>query len=305
MQDVAPKAVIFYHSPCTDGSVAEMVARAELEERGFQVLSIPATHGPEKHALDVPESWHGSTVYVVDFWLPRDVLDRVVACSKAVHVLDHHKTAMDEHAEMVREEREALAAGKPARRDGASLVVLLDNDRSGAGLAWDYFHELDAKPRPWYINYVEDHDLFRHALPDSEAVSCFVQSIGLDNIHELPNKTLKEAMHVGRVIQRQKLAVAEAASKAAVFCEVDGEKAAVINVGFPIAQDVLTYLHRNCDVNIAIGYARSGGAWRLSVRSTDASRISAEEFCCRLGGGGHKNAAGATVTDLSIALPTF
>ncbi|MFQ3615868.1 MAG: hypothetical protein SNJ57_09305 [Cyanobacteriota bacterium] len=48
------------------------------------------------------------------------------------------------------------------------LVINLDLDRSGAAIAWEHFHNDDV---PDLIRYVEDRDLWRWKLPDSEAVS--------------------------------------------------------------------------------------------------------------------------------------
>lgn len=51
---------------------------------------------------------------------------------------------------------------------GGRLLIRFDLDRSGAAIAWEHFNR-DAAPD--LIRYVEDRDLWRWSLPDSEAVS--------------------------------------------------------------------------------------------------------------------------------------
>src|SRR5690606_32028649 len=44
-----------------------------------------------------------------------------------------------------------------------------DMKRSGAGMAWDYFHP--GVERPWLFNYLEDRDLWLHKLPHTHEIN--------------------------------------------------------------------------------------------------------------------------------------
>ena len=105
------------------------------------------------------------------------------ACSraKAVIILDHHKTAAEELAS-----KEAEVKAMP------NLFLNIDMDRSGATIARDYF-ALDLDPPTvgdgngnsqvdlgLLFAYIEDNDLWRHALPDSKAFSAGIKDYNFE-----------------------------------------------------------------------------------------------------------------------------
>ena len=71
---------------------------------------------------------------------------QIVDASGHLLVLDHHKTAQAALADI----------------DHAKAKIVFDMERSGAGLAWDYFYPLaTGSARPPLIDMVEDRDLWR------------------------------------------------------------------------------------------------------------------------------------------------
>jgi oligoribonuclease NrnB/cAMP/cGMP phosphodiesterase (DHH superfamily) len=62
--------------------------------------------------------------------------------------------------------------------EGTQAVVesmpefVFDNNRSGATIAWGYFHPGEQVPQ--LLKYVEDDDLFRFAIPDTHAVISYI-----------------------------------------------------------------------------------------------------------------------------------
>jgi oligoribonuclease NrnB/cAMP/cGMP phosphodiesterase (DHH superfamily) len=80
-------------------------------------------------------------------------MDEFVSGALSVTVLDHHEGVKDVITSMP----EFVYAA----------------DRSGAGIAWDYFHP--GTPRPLLLNHVEDDDLFRFALPDTRALITYLE----------------------------------------------------------------------------------------------------------------------------------
>jgi len=128
---------VLYHDGCDDGFGA---AYAIWLKHGYQAEYIPVQYG---HRF--PEVSPGETVYVVDFSYPRDILQRVADRCELI-VLDHHKTAMDDLADL------------PFAR--------FDMKKSGAVLAWEYFHPNE--PIPLLLAYVQDYDLWTKELPHTE-----------------------------------------------------------------------------------------------------------------------------------------
>lgn len=141
------QTVILYHgSHCTDGFGA---AYAAWKKFGDAAEYVPLSRG------EVPpvESVRGKDAYFVDFSYTKDVMDEFAAAAASLTVLDHHEGVQD------------VIESFPNH--------VFDGNRSGAGIAWDFFHP-DA-PRPKLINHVEDDDLFRFALPDTREIITFLE----------------------------------------------------------------------------------------------------------------------------------
>jgi len=143
-----PKTFVFYHGDCPDGFGGAYAAWKKL---GDAAHYVPLKHGtfltPEQL-----EHIKGATVYFVDFSYPKEWLDQVAAAAGALTILDHH--------------------------EGVEEVVMqypntvYDSNRSGASIAWDFFHP--DTPRPELIAFIEDDDLYRHVLPETRAVISYL-----------------------------------------------------------------------------------------------------------------------------------
>ena len=153
--------LVLYHDNCPDGFTAAWAAWCyfgdSAEYRGVVYGQAP------------PEDVDGREIVLVDFTFPRHVLNAISQRATYVTVYDHHKTA------------EADLKGW-AEEDKVKRFCLFDMERSGAGIAWDEFSFAPAiphprGPRPALVQYVEDRDLWRWALPDSREISEWVFSI--------------------------------------------------------------------------------------------------------------------------------
>lgn len=138
------KTFVLYHAGCPDGFGG---AYAAWKKFGDTATYIPLSHGDP-----TPEGLAGAQVYFIDFCYKREQMDAVVAIAKSVTVLDHH--------EGVQEVVEAMPE------------FVYDKNRSGASIAWTYFHP--DTPLPKLLTFVEDDDLFRFALPDTKAVLAYL-----------------------------------------------------------------------------------------------------------------------------------
>jgi uncharacterized protein len=138
------RTIILYHGSCPDGFGA---AYAAWKKFGDSVEYIPLYRGDE-----IPQGIEGAHLYFIDFTYEKEVMDQIVATAASVVVLDHH--------EGVREVVESMPEH------------VFDNDRSGATIAWDYFHP--DTPRPRLLNHIEDDDLFLFKLPDTRAILSYL-----------------------------------------------------------------------------------------------------------------------------------
>jgi oligoribonuclease NrnB/cAMP/cGMP phosphodiesterase (DHH superfamily) len=143
--------VVIYHKRCEDGFGA---AYAAWKKFGDAAEYIPAGYGDE-----IPEGLERKEIYIVDFCYEEEgAMDRLEKNAKKLVVLDHHQTSrgivesMQEH--------------------------VFDTSRSGASIAWTYFHP--NVPLPRLIRYLEDGDLYRFALPETAEIFSYLVVQPLD-----------------------------------------------------------------------------------------------------------------------------
>lgn len=129
---------LLYHSPCLDGFSAAWVASRYMLVTDRQIELIPVVHG------ELPPRVDGKRVLIIDFSYPRDMLLELKDEAEDLLVLDHHSDA---------EERLA----------GLDFAVF-DQNRSGAGLAWDFF--FPSRKMPAMLQYIQDRDLWKFDLGD-------------------------------------------------------------------------------------------------------------------------------------------
>lgn len=258
--------LVIYHGGCRDGFCAAWAA---------YYADLDADYHAGYHGQDAPDCT-GREVYILDFSYPPQTMKRIADQATSLVLLDHHKTA-----------QEALAAFEHPK---ATLVF--DMSRSGAGMAWDYFHE--DKERPWTVNYVEDRDLWRNALPDTRAINAFLGTI------EYSFKTWTDAWNVGprgrhdaaeagRHIEAKIRQYVREVSKNAIRIQFEGHNVPLVNAPQCDISELLQFLAN--DEPFSVGWFQRGdGKFQYGLRSKGDFDVS--EIAKRYGGGGHKNAAG-------------
>lgn len=137
--------VVIYHKRCPDGFGA---AYAAWKKFGDTAEYVPAGYGDE--AL---EGLEGKEVYLLDFSyeIPGE-MERLAKITKRFVALDHHKSS------------KRLVELAPEH--------VYDEKRSGATIAWTFFHP-DA-PMPRLIRHLEDGDLYHYALPETRDIFSYL-----------------------------------------------------------------------------------------------------------------------------------
>lgn len=137
--------VVIYHKRCEDGFGA---AYAAWKKFGDTAHYLPAGYGDE-----FPEGLEGKEVYLLDFCYEIEgAMDTLATTAKKLVVLDHHASSR------------AVVESVPDH--------VYDVNRSGATIAWSYFHP-DA-PLPRLMQYLEDGDLYRYALPETRDIFSYL-----------------------------------------------------------------------------------------------------------------------------------
>jgi uncharacterized protein len=137
--------VVIYHKRCPDGFGA---AYAAWKKFGDTAEYIPTGYGDE--AL---EGLEGKEVYLVDFSyeIPGE-MERLAKITKRFVALDHHESSKE------------LTRIAPEH--------VFDEKRAGATIAWSFFHP--DTPMPRLMQYLEDGDLYRYALPETRDVFSYL-----------------------------------------------------------------------------------------------------------------------------------
>ncbi|KAI4329768.1 hypothetical protein MLD38_028116 [Melastoma candidum] len=168
------KAAVLYHYPCPDGAFAALAAHLY-----FTATSTPALFFPNTvYSPVTPQSLPLNEIdrlYLLDFVGPPGFVREVSAKVPWVVILDHHKTAL-----------ETLGCEGLMSRGNVSKVI--DMERSGATIAYDYFKakvadkdrvcEFERVRR--LFEYVEDGDLWRWRLDHSKAFSSGLKDLNLE-----------------------------------------------------------------------------------------------------------------------------
>lgn len=307
--------LVIYHAGCRDGFAAAWAARKALP--GAELF--PAAYGTEP-PYDLAK---GREVIVADFCYSREqMLALAERCTLSVY--DHHKTA------------QAALDGFAEELDQLGVLhgpIVFDMERSGAGIVWDELmpganfacvechghlhghksHDPGCLARaPWLIRYVEDRDLWRFALPDSREVNACIATLpyGLPenlSVWDEASETvsLQDAVSAGRIALRAQDNYVTAVCANALWRFVPGSGLPTVNtwkvpsVNAPqheISEVLERLLALNPQAPFVHGWwQRADGIYTHSLRSRGDFDVSA--VAKRMGGGGHKAAAGYQTTE--------
>jgi oligoribonuclease NrnB/cAMP/cGMP phosphodiesterase (DHH superfamily) len=256
---------VWYHANCADGFGAAWSA--------WKVLGDEANYEPVRHGDPKPEVNSSMRLAIVDFAYPRDELLDIAEKVDTLIVLDHHRSAAKD-------------------LDGLEFARF-DLNKSGARMAWEYWHPNDELPE--LLAFVEDRDLWRWELRESREVNLAItQTIfAFDKWENFDVETLKAEGSV--LLGYQQSIIARSLSKH-YMTELAGYQIPAVN-SFVFQSDIGDELCKMYpDAPFAAVWCQKTAdlqAWSLrSIGEFDVSVV-AEKF----GGGGHRNAAGFGRTD--------
>lgn len=285
------KPLVIYHADCTDGFAAAFAAWLKL---GDEAEYVPMQYGFKPHEMP---SFTDRDVYMVDFSWPRDLMAELFEKAGRVVWLDHHKTAFEMWCG--NGEREYYR-DSPAHDDGhPSFDITLDNNKSGALLAWEYFHP--GTEVPMLIKHIDDRDRWQWKLEGSAEIHAALGSMkpwSFEQWKDLidPLFGVEPLYDEGTAILRAQKQHVEQMAKQARKCaiydldgEMLGQRGLAVNatlhmseVGHELANQSGTYG--------LVWYVGADNHVKCSLRSNGDYDVSA--IAKAFGSGGHKNAAG-------------
>lgn len=261
--------ICIYHGGCDDGFGA---AFAIWKRDGDSVEYHQGVYGA------APPDVTGLDVAIVDFSYKRPVMIEIAAKAKSVLVLDHHKTAQADLAGLAAECR--------------NMIVEFDMARSGAMMAWQYFHP--GKRAPKLFEYLQDRDLWLKQLPFCDEFTAALRSYPQefetwDKLSDDVNGLIQE----GHAIQRYYRTLIEGAKNHFYMRDIGGHRVPVVNASLFMASELAGELAEGNA--FAAVYAETDKHVTWSLRSRAPDGIDVSEIAKQFGGGGHKHAAGFKV----------
>ena len=256
--------LIIYHAPCPDGFGAAYAAWCHF---GSAAEYVGAGYGvcPE---LNV----QGRDVYVLDFSFPRSQLEAMRQVAHSLIVLDHHRTAQED------------LHGFPG--------AIFDMSKSGARLAWEYFHGEQSIPR--LLAYVEDRDLWNWALPESSDFLAYLDTLPFDfqvwdDLAQVSDDELQNLLVIGRHMNAKNDNLAASMAEGAEPVRLFGVEGSKLN-GSALFNSKLGELLYLANGTFAMIWRIEKGLLFVSLRARKGT-VDVAEMARRFGGGGHSAAA--------------
>jgi len=279
------KPLVIYHFPCLDGFTSAWVAWKEF---GDEADYLPAGYADDPVIPDVDNR----IVYILDYSYPEKHMREIAKRAETVIVLDHHLSAEKDLAPLL---EEGIIEGE------------FDMDRSGAGMAWDWFNL--GEPRPDFVNYVEDRDLWRKELPDCEQINIamFSYDYTFENWETFDYPTsmaeqrpIERLRQEGKAIWRKHMKDVDELITQAMRLTIGGyDNIMTVNANYMFGSDLAGKM---CIGKPFAAYfmMNANGEYVFGLRSEAGGpqEVDVSEIAKSYGGGGHKNASGFRVKSL-------
>jgi len=264
--DPAKIDCVIYHANCSDGFGAAWSAWKLL---GNKAEYYAATHG------DPPPDVSGKHVAILDFSYSREVVLDMIEKAASLVIIDHHKSAM------------------VALHDVPNAHF--DMNHSGAMLAWHHFHP--GKDAPRVIKYIEDRDLWKWELPYSKEFAAAFDMVPFDfeAFTEFEDDSaFDDACKRGSYILAYSKTVVKKVSDQATMRTWQGKKIYIVNSSHWMSE-IGARLSPDCDFVVIWYFDHDRRETRVSLRSFH-DEVDVSEIAKQFGGGGHKKAAGFSLT---------
>lgn len=277
-------SIIYYHNPCQDGLVSMFIATKKVKN----YLLVPYTHGQP-----INQDYQDLTIYFLDMAPPRNVYDNLIKKNKVI-ILDHHISNQKEYLD------------KPQN-------VFFDMKKSGVGMCWEHFFP-DVE-MPHFMRLVQDRDLWKFEYSDTKnfCEGLYFTTSSTDSLEqniEILNKLFKEPESINYYIKLGELLNKNKDNKIKYLTDkyiekiynYEGHKVCMVNVENELVSELGNALSSRpeCDFAILWRYDHVYEKYNVSMRSSD--KVDVSQICKKFGGGGHKNAAGCSLTEHPIKI---
>lgn len=267
-----PKTLCIYHGNCLDGFAAAWAVRHTL---GDEVEFYKGIH------QQTPPDVSDREVFLVDFSYKKDVLISMLKTATSITILDHHISAQQDLSELL---------------NSGEIKGLFNMNKSGAMLAWEWFHPEQQAPQ--LIAFIQDRDLWKFELEGSREINAALSSYPFDfavwdSLMSRSETELAALRQNGAAIERKlQKDIEELLASGIRRMVIAGYDVPVLNAPSSYVSDAGHIMSTN--EPFAACYWDHAEGRSFSLRSSETG-VDVAEVAKKYGGGGHAKAAGFTV----------
>jgi len=293
---------IIYHNPCSDGIASAWVVKHFTPTA--ELIPCFAGQSPQNNITH----FQGKNIIFVDLCPNKEYLETLVTVAKHITILDHHITAY-KNLENV---------------SYPNLNYIFDNNKCGCMITWNYF---SSDPIPWFLAYIGDRDLWKWELLNSKEINTTLYEDDHTNFKGL-SKLFDENLNPslsnfynssifnsfverGKILCEIKDKQMKTCMKTAIPCKFENYNIWLFTSSPDILSDVGNRLMAKTFKNgstpnftVCWRYNVQTHEYYISMRSTSDS-VDVSEICKKIGGGGHRNAAGCTLPGSTVLREMF
>lgn len=267
---------VLYHGNCYDGFGA---AFAAWKKFGYEnTIYIPVGYGKPP-----PEMPDAEIIYILDFSYNKETILALSQTAQVV-VLDHHKTAQAELEPLIRTDHNG-----PPKIFNPHIVFNMN--KSGALLAWEYFHSDKSGAVPYndLIEHISDRDLWQFKLKHSAVIHKALVSYPME--FELWDSfNIDQLVVEGDTCERMHKQLVENIVNGSYIGAIDGQAVPVVNTSIAWSEVGEALINKYPQYAFVASFTYFADNIMWSLRSKGEFDVSA--IAKKFGGGGHKNAAG-------------
>lgn len=270
--------IIIYHDCCSDGFGCKYVCNKKWSDES--ILYVPQNFKKEAFTLEnLKYDYKNKNILFLDFVYDEEkLINSLEKEANKLFIIDHHQSAFNLYSE--------------------KSYAYFNLEKSAAVLTWEaLFPEYEV---PLLLKYVEDRDLRNFSLPYVNEVLAV-----LDNDYNMTvedwdafsfrlENSFKDVVQKGLKIIKKKEVLIENLAQHSITIEINGVQGLLANaIKWDFASEVAEKLATRS--NFGFSWFRSeSGEIKCSLRSDNGTNV--RELAEHIGGGGHDNSSGATVS---------
>jgi len=289
-KDLNPTDVnyVIYHAPCHDGTGSAFVVWLYMKKYfpNRNIVYYPAKYGKQPTNID------GKNVLILDFSYRNNILKNMIIKTNKILVIDHHKSAEKDLSDI------------------DNKYKIFNMDHSATILTWKFFFK--NKEAPLLLQYIEDRDIWKKELTYTDEFASWFYTKPLEfnifNKYLDNNKLLNKIEQKGTQYNKLNKYYIKKAIKyiSLKFMKINNKYYLIAYINSTILKsDIGNYIFTKyplIDFSATYSINDLNNNTSFSLRSTnnhsDVSKIAFE-----LNGGGHRNAAGIQINNITNTLP--